>query len=100
MSDDGLMGPPWQIDYVEAARTYRDSLPAEVRDSFREALIDILTAKDPYRPGEHVPVEPVRSTRFRGPHVLFFDSSRGWARFVFIRRTADPQIVVEELFWQ
>ncbi|MEU1814079.1 hypothetical protein ABZ543_02675 [Streptomyces roseifaciens] len=53
-----------------------------------------------YRPGEQVPVEPARSTRFRGPHVLFFDGSRGWARFVFVRRTADPQIVVEELFRQ
>lgn len=37
MTDDGFMGPPWQID---------------------------------------------------------------WARFVFTRRTADPQIVIEELFWQ
>ncbi|GGR02861.1 hypothetical protein WEB32_10380 [Streptomyces netropsis] len=62
MTDDGFMGPPWQID--------------------------------------HIPVEPARSTRRRGPHVLTFDSGRGWARFVFIRRTADPQIVIEELFWQ
>ncbi|MFI8940996.1 hypothetical protein [Streptomyces syringium] len=71
-----------------------------VRNTFRDALIDILTAKDPYRPGGHVPVEPARSTRYRGPHILTFDSGRGWARFVFVRRTADPQIVIEELFWQ
>ncbi|MCC3778142.1 hypothetical protein [Streptomyces sp. UNOB3_S3] len=100
MTDDGFMGPPWQIDYVEGARTYRDSLPEDVRKTFRDALIDILTAKDPYRPGEHIPVEPARSTRFRGPHILAFDGGRGWARFVFVRRTADPQIVIEELFWQ
>ncbi|MEU3350282.1 hypothetical protein [Streptomyces sp. NPDC037389] len=71
-----------------------------MRKTFRDALIDVLTAKDPYRPGEHIPVEAARSTRFRGPHILAFDGGRGWARFVFIRRTADPQIVIEELFWQ
>jgi len=45
-------------------------------------------------------VEPVRSTDPKGPHVLFFDNHRGWLVYTFIGRTEDPQIIVEEIFWQ
>lgn len=45
-------------------------------------------------------VEPVRSTDPKGPHVLHFDNHRGWLICTFIPRTEDPQIIVEEIFWQ
>ncbi|MBH1938374.1 hypothetical protein I5Q34_29650 [Streptomyces sp. AV19] len=99
MSDD-IMGPPWKIDWRTDAGAYRDSLPKDVRETLVEALVDVNTAPDPYRPGPDIPVEPERSTRFRGPHIFYFDSGRGWARFTFVRRSEDPQIVIEELFWQ
>ncbi|MFE0421271.1 hypothetical protein [Streptomyces sp. NPDC058953] len=40
------------------------------------------------------------SSRPRGAHVLYFDRGRGWLRFTFVGRVEDPQIVVEEIFWQ
>ncbi|MFE9221158.1 hypothetical protein ACFYN3_33110 [Streptomyces lavendulae] len=45
-------------------------------------------------------MEPARSTVPRGPHIAYFDSNRGWIRFTFLPRVAEPQIVVEEIFWQ
>lgn len=47
-----------------------------------------------------VTVEAARSTQPRGPHVLNFDRNRGWLRYTFIRRAAEPQIVIENVFWQ
>ncbi|GAA3380201.1 hypothetical protein [Streptomyces racemochromogenes] len=61
------------------------------------SLFELLTARHPYR-GENV--EPARSTVPRGPHIAYFDSDRGWIRFAFLPRVAEPQIVVEEIFWQ
>ncbi|MEV7420045.1 hypothetical protein [Streptomyces sp. NPDC089919] len=45
-------------------------------------------------------MEPVRSTAPRGPHLAYFDNHRGWVLFTFLPRVAEPQIVVEEIFWQ
>lgn len=45
-------------------------------------------------------VEPVQSTRPGGLHTIHFDWGRGWLRYHFVPRTADPQIVVDECFWQ
>lgn len=47
---DGFMGPPWQADWVEAARIYRDGLPDEVRKQIRDGTAELITAKNPYLP--------------------------------------------------
>lgn len=72
------------------------------------ARAELVTAKDPYFRGietdgdlpDGIRVRPDRSTDPKGRHVLFFDGGYGWLRYVFVRRTEDPQIVVEEIFWQ
>ncbi|WFB09207.1 hypothetical protein LRS74_20815 [Streptomyces sp. LX-29] len=103
MTDD-FMGPPWQADWVEAARTYRDALPEGVRQQIRLGVVELITTRNPYVPKDELPdgyyLEPARSTRPRGTHILYFDHGRGWLRFNFARRVEDPQIVVEEIFWQ
>ncbi|GAA3374608.1 hypothetical protein GCM10020367_39140 [Streptomyces sannanensis] len=103
MTDD-FMGPPWQADWVEECAAYRDSLPEHVRKTIRDGMAELVTARNPYLPDDELPegfhLEPARSTRPRGPHILNFDHGRGWLRFVSVRRVEDPQIVVEELFWQ
>lgn len=43
---------------------------------------------------------PGRSTDPKGRHVCLFDNGNGWLKYSFVRRTEDPQIVVEEVFWQ
>ncbi|MGW7553250.1 hypothetical protein [Streptomyces rimosus] len=45
-------------------------------------------------------VEPARSSVPKGPCILHFDNGHGWLKYTFVRRTDDPQIVVEEIFWQ
>lgn len=102
------MGPPWQMDWLTAARADRDALPAEVRQSVDAVRAELVTAKDPYFRGidsgsglpDGVTVEPARSSRPKGPHIAYFDHGRGWLRYVFVRRAADPQIIVQECFWQ
>ncbi|MFG2298880.1 hypothetical protein [Streptomyces sp. NPDC048603] len=96
MSEE-FTGPPWAVDYTQDAEKYRLSLADGPREALREAVFELLTARHPYR-GDHV--EPARSTAPRGPHISYFDSNRGWLRFVFLPRVAEPQIVVEEIFWQ
>ncbi|MFJ3878542.1 hypothetical protein ACIPW5_13895 [Streptomyces sp. NPDC090077] len=96
MSEE-FTGPPWAVDYTQDADKYRLSLSDEVREALRETVFELLTARHPYR-GDGV--EPARSTVPRGPHIAYFDSNRGWVRFTFLPRVAEPQIVVEELFWQ
>ncbi len=101
---DGFMGPPWQVDWVEEARAYRDSLPEEIRKMIREGMAELITAGNPYVPQDELPegfhLEPARSSRPKAHHVLYFHHGRGWLRFTFVRRVEDPQIVVEEIFWQ
>lgn len=108
MSDPGFMGPPWQMDWTYKAQAARDALPEDVRKTVDAVRAELVTAKDPYFRGidadgdipEGMRVMPVQSSRPRGPRIFFFDSGHGWMIYSFIRRADDPQIVVEELFWQ
>jgi hypothetical protein len=45
-------------------------------------------------------VEPVLSSDPHGARVFLFDSGHGWMIYTFVRRVEDPQIIVEEVFWQ
>ncbi|MFJ8017382.1 hypothetical protein [Streptomyces sp. NPDC096339] len=103
MSEE-LTGPPWAVDWTKTASEYRDSLPVPVRDLVIDAVVELLSSHHPYR--DHgldttkVSIEPARSTQPRGPHILNFDHNRGWLRYTFIHRAAEPQIIIETLFWQ
>ncbi|MFD4262680.1 hypothetical protein ACFWR9_34955 [Streptomyces sp. NPDC058534] len=107
MTND-FMGPPWQMDWVRSARADRDAYPEHVRDLIDAIRAELVTVKDPYFRGiDNLPdlpegcwVEPGRSTVPDGANVCYFDRGRGWLRYVFVRRSADPQITVEEVFWQ
>lgn len=89
------------------ARRSRCAAPASARPGRRRPR-RTRTVKDPYFRGiDNLPdlpegcwVEPAHSTVPDGPHIAYFDHGRGWLRYVFIRRTTDPQIIVEEVFWQ
>ncbi|OIK05591.1 hypothetical protein [Streptomyces monashensis] len=104
---DGFMGPPWQMDWRLDARAALEALPAHARDMVYAARAELVTAKDPYFRGimtdDYLPdgmwVLPVRSTEPKGAHVFFFDDGYGWLKYTFVRRTEDPQITVEQLFW-
>ncbi|QES42784.1 hypothetical protein DEJ49_18925 [Streptomyces venezuelae] len=102
------MGPPWQMDWTLKAQAARDALPEHVRKIVDAARAELVTAKDPYFRGietdaelpDTMRVEPSLSTNPKGPHLLHFDNYHGWLRYTFMRRVHDPQIVVEEIFWQ
>ncbi|WP_406476162.1 hypothetical protein [Streptomyces sp. NBC_01615] len=105
---DEFMGPPWQMDWRRDALASRDALPEHVRKMVDEARAELVTAKDPYFRGldadgdlpETMYVESVRSSDSKGPRILYFDNHKGWLAYTFVRRSADPQIVVVEVFWQ
>ncbi|MEU5049540.1 hypothetical protein [Streptomyces sp. NPDC021096] len=105
---NGFMGPPWQMDWTLKAQTARDALPEHVRKMIDAARAELVTADDPYFRGidadadlaEGMFVEPARSSDPKGPRILHFDNGHGWLRYTFVRRIEDPQIVVEEIFWQ
>jgi hypothetical protein len=102
------MGPPWQADWTKEAESNRDALPTHPRTLVDAVRAELVTAKDPYFRGidsdRDLPtgmnVEPVQSTRPGGEHVLYFDHGRGWLRYHFTPRMADPQIVIDECYWQ
>ncbi|MFF4696637.1 hypothetical protein [Streptomyces chattanoogensis] len=102
------MGPPWQMDWTVQARTDRDALPPYVREIVAAVRAELVTADDPYFRGidadsklpDGVTIEPARSSRPKGPRIATFDHGRGWMRYTFVHRSIDPQIVVEEVFWQ
>ncbi|GHF64437.1 hypothetical protein GCM10010218_52490 [Streptomyces mashuensis] len=104
----GFMGPPWQMDWTLKAQAARDALPEHVRKMVDAARAELVTADDPYFRGldtdavlsASMRVEPVRSSQPKGPRVLYFDHGHGWLKYTFVRRTEDPQIIVEEIFWQ
>ncbi|GHI06690.1 hypothetical protein AQI88_30465 [Streptomyces cellostaticus] len=104
---DGFMGPPWQMDWRLDARAALEALPEHVREMVYAARAELVTAKDPYFRGietdaglpDDMKVRPDRSTDPKGRHICFFDYGNGWLKYVFVRRTEDPQITVEELFW-
>jgi hypothetical protein len=102
------MGPPWQMDWRFDALTDRDEFSESVQKMIDEARAELVTAQDPYFRGidadaglpKSMYVEPVRSSDPKGPHILYFDNHRGWLVCSFVRRHEDPQIIVEEVFWQ
>lgn len=102
------MGPPWQADWTKEAETNRAALPDQARDLVDAARAELVTATDPHFRGidtdralpTGMSVEPVQSTRPSGAHVLYFDHGRGWLRYFFVRRLTDPQIIIDECFWQ
>ncbi|MCX4859651.1 hypothetical protein OG426_22820 [Streptomyces canus] len=103
-----FMGPPWQADWTKEAEDNRNALPALIRALVDAARAELVTAKDPYFRGidsdrdlpTGMSVEPVQSIRPGGEHILYFDHGRGWLRYHFAPRTTDPQIVIDECFWQ
>ncbi|MEU1601257.1 hypothetical protein ABZ468_53485 [Streptomyces sp. NPDC005708] len=102
-----FMGPPWQADWTKEAEDNRNALPLQARSLVDAARAELVTAKDPYFRGidkaadlpAGMSVEPVQSTRPGGAHIIYFDHGRGWLRYVFTPRTADPQIVIDECIW-
>lgn len=52
MTDDGFMGPPWQMDRTLKAQAGRDALPENVREMVDAARAELVTARDPYISGE------------------------------------------------
>ncbi|MET9391650.1 hypothetical protein ABZY20_14745 [Streptomyces sp. NPDC006624] len=108
MTEDGFMGPPWQMDWTLKAQAARDALPEDVRKMIDAARAELVTATDPYFRGVEadrdlpsgMKVAPVQSSKPKGARVLLFDGGHGWMTYTFVRRTEDPQIVVEEVFWQ
>ncbi|MFI7299726.1 hypothetical protein [Streptomyces sp. NPDC050121] len=104
---DGFMGPPWQMDWRLDALAGFEALPDHVREIVLVVRGELVTAKDPYFRGidaaaglpEGMQVMPTWSTDPKGRHVCLFDNGKGWLKYTFVRRTEDPQIVVEEVFW-
>lgn len=105
---DEFKGPPWQMDWRLDALAGRDALPEHVRRMIDEVRAELVTAKDPYFRGTDtdrdlpgaVHVEPIRSSDAKGPRIVYFDDHHGWLIYTFVRRSADPQILVVEAFWQ
>ncbi|MFG3022070.1 hypothetical protein ACGFZQ_26560 [Streptomyces sp. NPDC048254] len=104
---DGLMGPPWQMDWRLDALAAFEELPDHVREIVLAARAELVTAKDPYFRGietdaclpNGMQVTPVRSSDPKGPRALFFDDENGWLMYSFAPRIEDPQIIVEQVFW-
>ncbi|MFF7982399.1 hypothetical protein ACFZDK_25260 [Streptomyces sp. NPDC007901] len=104
---DGLMGPPWQMDWRLDALAAYEALPGHVREIIRAARAELITVKDPYVRGietdvclpDGMQVMPVRSSDPKGARVLFFDDDNGWRKYTFVPRIEDPQIIVEQLVW-
>ncbi|MDX3363428.1 hypothetical protein OG789_12480 [Streptomyces jietaisiensis] len=102
------MGPPWQMDWTLKAQAARDALPEHIRKVIDAARAELVTARDPYFRGidtdaelpQDFSVEPARSSDPKGPRILYLDNGHGWMRYTFVQRVEDPQIIVEEVFWQ
>ncbi|WP_406331117.1 hypothetical protein [Streptomyces sp. NBC_00203] len=105
---DGFMGPPWQMDWRLTALAAFEALPDHVRETVLVARGELVSVKDPYFRGietdaalpDGMQVRPIRSNSPKGARALFFDNGNGWLKYSFVRRIEDPQIVVEEVFWQ
>ncbi|MFD6416190.1 hypothetical protein [Streptomyces sp. NPDC060194] len=106
MSEE-LPRPPWQMDFTKQAWETFQEMPADGRDLAVAARAELVTAADPYFRGidadvalpHWITVRPLASTSPSGPHIADLAGGRGWIVFTFIRRHADPQIVVLEIFW-
>jgi hypothetical protein len=96
------------MDWTLKAQAGRDALPENVRKMVDAARAELVTARDPYSRGieadadlpETMKVRPVESSKPTGARILLFDGGHGWMTYTFSRRAEDPQIVVEEVFWQ
>ncbi|WP_050501958.1 hypothetical protein [Streptomyces monomycini] len=96
------------MDRTLKAQAARDALPEYVRQMIDAARAELVTADDPYFRGidadadlpEDMLVEPARSSNPKGSRVLYFDNGHGWLTCTFVRLAEDPQIVVEQVFWQ
>ncbi|MET9850130.1 hypothetical protein [Streptomyces ossamyceticus] len=105
---DEFMGPPWQMDWRLDALAALEELPVRVREMVYSTRAELVAAKDPYFRGietdtdlpDGMWVEPVRSSQPRGPRVCYFDGGSGWLTYTFVPRVEDPQITVEQVFWQ
>jgi hypothetical protein len=94
----------WRLD----ARAAFEALPVHARDMVYAARAELVTAKDPYFRGietdaclpDGMWVMPIRSSEPKGARALFFDNGYGWMKYTFVPRIEDPQIIVEEVFWQ
>ncbi|MGP2436737.1 hypothetical protein [Streptomyces sp. JW3] len=108
MTADGFMGPPWQMDWTLKAQAARDALPEQVRKIVDAVRAELVMAPDPYFRGIDADaglpvgmrVSPVRSSDPKGARIFFSDDGHGWFIYAFVRRVEDPQLVVEEIFWQ
>ncbi|MEU5812031.1 hypothetical protein [Streptomyces sp. NPDC047718] len=106
MTDD-LPGPPWQMDWTVEARQDFEAMPADGKQLVLAARAELITAPDPYYRGidadaclpHWITVRPLASTRPGGSHIADLAGGRGWLVFTFIRRHAEPQITVTDVFW-
>ncbi|MGW0315132.1 hypothetical protein [Streptomyces flavidovirens] len=95
------------MDFTKQAWEDFQLLPADGRELMMAARAELITAADPYFRGidadvslpHWITVRPLASTNPSGPHIADLAGGRGWIIFTFIRRQADPQIVVTETFW-
>ncbi|MDT0613891.1 hypothetical protein [Streptomyces lancefieldiae] len=96
------------MEWTLKAQAARDALPEKVRKIVDAARAELVSAKDPYFRGieadadlpDGMRVGPVRSSDPKGARIYFFDHGHGWLIYTFVRRVEDPQLVVEEIFWQ
>ncbi|MEU2955611.1 hypothetical protein ACIA78_38435 [Streptomyces xanthochromogenes] len=99
--------PPWQMDWTAEARHTFDTMPTDGRQLVVAARAELITAVDPYYRGidadAHLPhwisVRPLTSTSPGGEHIADLAGGRGWLIYTFIRRHAEPQIIVTDAFW-
>ncbi|MFE1790813.1 hypothetical protein ACFW7J_20860 [Streptomyces sp. NPDC059525] len=102
-----LPAPPWQMDWTVEARQEFDTMPADAKQLILAARAELITAPDPYFRGidadlglpHWITVRPLASTSPGGPHIADLAGGRGWLFFTFIRRHAEPQIIVTDTFW-
>lgn len=95
------------MDWTKQAPHDFQNMPAEGSDLVMSGRAELITAEDPYFRGidadaslpHWMTVRPLASTNPGGPHILDLAGGRGWLIYTFMRRHADPQIVVTEVFW-
>ncbi|MFH8887153.1 hypothetical protein [Streptomyces sp. NPDC017949] len=95
------------MDWTKQADQDFRSMPAEAVELIMSARAELITAEDPYFRGvdadvglpHWMTVRPLASTRPGGSHIVDLAGGRGWLIYTFMRRHAEPQIVVTEAFW-
>lgn len=88
------------------AEAWFQNMPAEGSDLVMSARAELITAEGPYFRGltpmprfRCMTGRPLASTSPDGPHIVNLACGRGWPIHTFMRRHADPQIIVTEAFW-